>query len=585
MAYQVNRFNGTFLVSVTDGTIDSSTNLRFVGKNYAGYGQVQNENFLYLLENFSGSNQPSKPLSGQLWFDTVSKKINVYDGAKFKLVGGANSTSTAPLGLSPGEFWFDNVAQQLYTWTGSQYVLIGPVNPATLGETSLTSQVVKDSTGTNQTIAKIQSGGTVIAVISKTTFLLNSSLNPIPGFTSIKKGVTLVDTDDNGVTGISSGSTFWGTASSAYKIGEEGTSNYYTINDLVKTNNPSFSAAVSFSDNGLTIGRQNNLSVALDGTSNVVFQNQTGSDIKFNIRVSDTDVRTILDIGPTSITPGTSSAFDLGSSTNRWGDFYAVDSYSTFHGNLYGNVTGNTVGSHTGPVIGSVTGNLTGNVTGELFGNATTATSARKLNESQADVAATPSTIVLRDASANIIANRFTGTADKVDRLRIDNSQTDTDVFYRSAKTTKTANTIAARDSAANLSANIFNGTATAVQNADLAEKYLADDSYPVGTVIAVGGENEVTAAWPGSRAIGVVSGAPGLMMNQDLEDGTYIALKGRVPVFVTGPISKGDSIMAGDDGTATSTTSLYDNTVLAFGVALETNLDEGVKLVECIIL
>ena len=53
MAYEVNKFNGTFLVSVSDGTIDTTTDLRFIGKNYAGYGEVQNENFLHLLENFS----------------------------------------------------------------------------------------------------------------------------------------------------------------------------------------------------------------------------------------------------------------------------------------------------------------------------------------------------------------------------------------------------------------------------------------------------------------------------------------------------------------------------------------------------
>ena len=58
MAYQVNRYNGSFLVSVADGTIDSTTNIRFVGKNYAGYGQVQNENFLHLQEHFAGAVQP-----------------------------------------------------------------------------------------------------------------------------------------------------------------------------------------------------------------------------------------------------------------------------------------------------------------------------------------------------------------------------------------------------------------------------------------------------------------------------------------------------------------------------------------------
>ena len=53
MAYKVDRFNGTFLTSVEDGTIDTTTDLRFVGKNYAGYGEVQNENFLHLMENFA----------------------------------------------------------------------------------------------------------------------------------------------------------------------------------------------------------------------------------------------------------------------------------------------------------------------------------------------------------------------------------------------------------------------------------------------------------------------------------------------------------------------------------------------------
>ena len=51
MAYEVNKFNGIFITSVADGTIDTTTDLRLVGKNYAGYGEVQNENFVHLLEN------------------------------------------------------------------------------------------------------------------------------------------------------------------------------------------------------------------------------------------------------------------------------------------------------------------------------------------------------------------------------------------------------------------------------------------------------------------------------------------------------------------------------------------------------
>lgn len=581
MAYQVTRFNGTFLVSVADGTIDSSTDLRFVGKNYAGYGQVQNENFLYLLENFAGSTQPSKPVSGQVWFDSVEKKIKVYDGSKFKLVGGSTSSATAPTGLTAGEFWFDSVAQQLYCWTGSEYTLIGPVNPASLGETSLTSQVVKDVNGNNKTIAKIQAGGQVMAIISKEAFALNSTLSPIAGFSNIKKGVTLVDTDSTGLTSLASGATFWGTASSANNL-VDASGNLFSVEGLVKKSDPNFTSTVSFSDSGFTLGSVSNLNVFLENSSSVVFQNQTGNGLKFNIRVSENDVRTVANITTTAILPGTTSYYSLGSSDLKWYQVFA----NNISGNLTGTVTGNVTGDLTGNVVGNITGNvvgnLTGNVSGNVSGTATYATSARTLNDIEAKETATASTVTLRDASGNIYANQFIGTATKADRIKIDNSAVDTDTYYRSAKTTKTANTIAARDPAGNLSANVFNGTATAVQNADLAEKYLADADYEVGTVVVVGGDAEVTHSQVGTFAIGVVSGAPGLMMNQDLEGGTYIALKGRVPVRVTGAVAKGDPLVPSKNGTAKT---VVDDYAYVFAVSLEDSDDEGLKIIEAVIL
>ena len=63
MTYRVDRYNRTFLTNVADGTIDSTTDLRFVGRNYSGYGEIQNENFLHLLENFSNTVAPSRPIS------------------------------------------------------------------------------------------------------------------------------------------------------------------------------------------------------------------------------------------------------------------------------------------------------------------------------------------------------------------------------------------------------------------------------------------------------------------------------------------------------------------------------------------
>jgi hypothetical protein len=113
MAYEVNKFNGVFLTSVADGTIDTTTDLRLVGKNYAGYGEVQNENFVHLLENFANTTAPPKSVTGQVWFDTATKKLKFYDGTRFKVAGGAEASASAPSGLVAGDFWWDTGAKQL----------------------------------------------------------------------------------------------------------------------------------------------------------------------------------------------------------------------------------------------------------------------------------------------------------------------------------------------------------------------------------------------------------------------------------------------------------------------------------------
>ena len=100
MAYTIDRYNGTTLTVVQDGTVDQTTDIKFVGKNYAGYGEIQNENFLNLLENFSGANQPPRAISGQVWYDSGANKLKFYDGSKFRTTGGAEVSATAPAGGS-----------------------------------------------------------------------------------------------------------------------------------------------------------------------------------------------------------------------------------------------------------------------------------------------------------------------------------------------------------------------------------------------------------------------------------------------------------------------------------------------------
>jgi hypothetical protein len=85
--------------------------------------------------------------------------------------------------------------------------------------------------------------------------------------------------------------------------------------------------------------------------------------------------------------------------------------------------------------------------------------------------------------------------------------------------------------------------------NADLAEMYVADENYAPGTVVEFGGQFEITATTQshGSRVAGVVSTAPSYLMNtnQAGEHVLPVALTGRVPCLVVGPISKGDCLVA----------------------------------------
>lgn len=126
-------------------------------------------------------------------------------------------------------------------------------------------------------------------------------------------------------------------------------------------------------------------------------------------------------------------------------------------------------------------------------------------------------------------------------------------------------------------------GTATSARYADLAEKYTTDKEYATGTVVVVSLEEsgaEATASWlSGQRVLGVVSTNPAFLMN-DEAPGQAIALRGRVPVKVVGPIRKGQPLISNQEGCG-----IYGDHQNSFAIALESNQEAGVKLVECVIL
>jgi hypothetical protein len=108
---------------------------------------------------------------------------------------------------------------------------------------------------------------------------------------------------------------------------------------------------------------------------------------------------------------------------------------------------------------------------------------------------------------------------------------------------------------------------ATSAQYADLAEKFLADQPYEPGTVLVFGGNQEVTKSTTAvdHRVAGVVSTNPSYLMNSGL-DGNYtveLALQGRVPCHVIGPVEKGDLLVSATDGRARATKSAPAGTII----------------------
>ena len=491
MAYIINLTNGTQLTSVEDGTIDQSTTLKLVGKNYAGYGEIQNENFVHLLENFSSANQPASPLSGQIWFDSAVKKLKFYDGTKFRTTGGAEVSTTQPVGLTTGDFWWDTTNNQLYAQdSAGGFVLIGPQSIGDTVSAMVTGQV-RDTGGLNRTIIKGTVEDAVIFVISSAEFTIDATdtSNTISGFDTIRQGVTLRNTGSgsNGIT--SSAHRFYGTATNSERL------NGQPANAYALAGNANFTSVVRFGDDGYTVGNAHDLKIFIDstGTGNEgVIQNTTGQKIRFKVQSSGGVATEVFEIQAVGLIPTVTNTFDIGDVNYKW---------------------------------------------------------------------------------RNIYATSFNGLATNAVNLQVGSN-------YRTGDVNATNNTVAVRDSSGNLAANTFNGISTSAKYADLAEMYDTDQSYPVGTCMAIGGDKEATAIDKADSdiCIGVISTKPAYLMNAEAE-GQAIALVGRVPVRITGPVKKGETVFVAKNGTAS-----VDGEGQRVGIALEDNDRHEETLVECIL-
>jgi hypothetical protein len=220
MPYILYKTDGTKLTTVDDASLDSTTNLTFVGKNYSGYGQVFNENFVKLLENFSSSTAPSLPIKGQLWYDSENKKLNFSpDGKMFKGVANMFIQQTSPSyqSLVKGDLWWDSNNLQLKAFDGSQFQIIGPLSPsATIGFWLPAKQVDPSNTQATVTILEAVINDNPVVVVSNREFNSAADSTLITDFPVIKRGITLAGANPDTGDSSQNGYVVWG--SSAHSL-------------------------------------------------------------------------------------------------------------------------------------------------------------------------------------------------------------------------------------------------------------------------------------------------------------------------------------------------------------------------------
>jgi hypothetical protein len=136
MPYFINKTNGEALVTLEDGTLDSTTvDISLVGKNYPTYGLSLNQNFIKLLENFASIDEPASPLRGQLWYNIDNHGLHFRrEGSStdfWQKAASITEAATSPTDPRQGDLWFDNVTEQLKIYSGTEWITVGPQTTST----------------------------------------------------------------------------------------------------------------------------------------------------------------------------------------------------------------------------------------------------------------------------------------------------------------------------------------------------------------------------------------------------------------------------------------------------------------------
>lgn len=540
LTYSGNQTGGNRQIEVPDGSVASVGNVTLPGRNFNGYGSPVDQNILSMVENWASSaTGPSLPVTGQLWYDAAQGELKY----NISTVPTASWVSVPQVDAN-GNATFGNV-----TFTGN--LTVAPPGVITGNGSGLSSLNASNlSTGT---IPAARLSGTynidINGNVSGTTVVATGNITGgniiTAGFVQAGGNITganLVTGGTVSATGNVTGGNIT-TAGSVVATGSVSGGNI-TAGNLVVTNSSTLGSNANVIITGGSAGQflSTNGSGSLSWTTPgaAALANGTSS---VTIPVVNGNVNTSVG-GSANMFVVTSTGANINGTLDTVGNFTTTGSVTA---------TGNVAGGNL-TTAGRMT--ATGNVAG---GNLTTAgvvTATGTITGGNISTAGTVS------ATGNISGGNIT-TGGSVRTPALTTGAVGTAGTITGAWTLVGSSTLEAT-------------------YADLAERHHADKAYPVGTVMTVGGVNEVTSASVGSKVLGVVSNAYAYLMNSTVgNDETHppVAYVGRVPVRVTGPINKHDVIVATLDGCARAGFATE-----GFGWALETNTDEGEKLVLCII-